>query len=36
MPVELLVPVVIFVLGVVVAVKLGSIGIERVAENDKK
>lgn len=36
MPVELLVPVVIFVLGVVVAVKLGSIGIERVAEGDQK
>lgn len=36
MPVELLVPVVIFVLAVVVAVKLGSIGIERVAESEKK
>jgi hypothetical protein len=36
MPVELLVPVTIFVLGVVVAIKLGSLGIERVAESQKK
>lgn len=35
MPVELLVPITIFVLGVVVAVKLGSIGIQRVEENSK-
>jgi hypothetical protein len=32
MPVELLVPVVIFVLGVVVAVALGSAGIARITE----
>lgn len=32
MPVELLVPVVIFGLGVVVAMSLGSMGIERIIE----
>ena len=36
MPVEILVPITIFVLGVVVAIKLGSIGIQRVAEGSKK
>jgi hypothetical protein len=36
MPVELLVPVVIFLLGVFVSIKLGSIGIERVSEGAKK
>lgn len=35
MPVEILVPVVIFVMGVIVATKLGSIGIQRVAEGQK-
>ena len=35
MPVELLVPVVIFALGVVVAVYLSSMGIERIVENKK-
>jgi len=32
MPVELLVPIAIFVLGVIVAINLGSIGIERINE----
>lgn len=32
MPVELLVPVVIFALGVVVAISCASIGIERITE----
>jgi hypothetical protein len=32
MPVELLVPIAIFVLGVVVATVLGSIGIERITD----
>lgn len=32
MPVELLVPISIFVLGVIVAVALGSMGIERITE----
>jgi len=32
MPVELLVPIVIFVLGVIVATFLGSIGIERITD----
>ena len=36
MPVELLVPVVIFALGVVIAVYLGSMGIERIVEQNKK
>lgn len=36
MPVELLVPVVIFSLGVVVAVSLSSMGIERIVEQNKK
>ena len=36
MPVELLVPIFIFVLGVIVSVKLGGIGIERVSEGARK
>jgi hypothetical protein len=32
MPVELLVPIAIFVLGVVVAIALGSMGIQRITE----
>ncbi len=32
MPVELLVPVVIFALGVVVAIHLGGMGIDRIVE----
>jgi len=36
MPIELLVPITIFVLGIVVAVSLASIGIERVVEANKK
>jgi len=33
MPVELLVPIFIFLLGVVVAVKLGSMGISMITED---
>lgn len=36
MPVELLVPIVIFSLGIVVAITLGSMGIERIVEKDIK
>jgi hypothetical protein len=36
MPIELLVPVTIFALGVVVAVYLGSMGIECIVEDNKK
>jgi hypothetical protein len=36
MPVELLVPVVIFGLGVVVAISLSTMGIERITESSKK
>ena len=36
MPIELLVPIVIFGLGVVVSISLGSLGIERIIEEDKK
>jgi hypothetical protein len=36
MPIELLVPIAIFVLGIVVSVRLGSIGIERIVEANKK
>lgn len=36
MPIELLVPIAIFVLGIVVSVSLSSIGIERVIEANKK
>lgn len=32
MPVELLVPIAIFVLGVIVAISLGSTGIDRIKE----
>jgi hypothetical protein len=32
MPVELLVPIAIFVLGVVVAISLANIGIERITD----
>lgn len=35
MPVELLVPIVIFLLGVVVSVSLTSLGIERITEGKK-
>lgn len=36
MPIELLVPISIFVLGVILAVKLGSIGIQRIVESQGK
>lgn len=36
MPVELLVPVAIFVLGVIVAVSVSTMGIERIADSDAK
>jgi hypothetical protein len=36
MPIELLVPIIIFVLGIVVSVNLSSLGIERVVEANKK
>jgi hypothetical protein len=36
MPIELLVPITIFLLGVVVSVSLSSIGIERIVEGNKK
>jgi len=36
MPVELLVPVVIFGLGVVIATSLSTMGIERIVEASKK
>ncbi len=36
MPVELLVPIAIFLLGVVVSVSLSSIGIDRIVEDNKK
>jgi hypothetical protein len=36
MPIELLVPVVIFALGVAVAIYLGSMGIECIVEEKKK
>jgi len=36
MPIELLVPIAIFGLGIVVSVTLGGIGIERVVEANKK
>ena len=35
MPIELLVPIAIFLLGVVVAISLSNIGIERVVEGNK-
>ena len=36
MPIELLVPITIFVLGIVVSVSLSSLGIERIVEGNKK
>jgi hypothetical protein len=36
MPIELLVPITIFVLGIVVAFRLSSLGIERIVESSKK
>lgn len=36
MPIELLVPIAIFLLGVVVAVSLSSLGIELIVEGNKK
>ncbi len=36
MPVELLVPIVIFSLGIIVAISLGTMGIERIVEKDIK
>ncbi len=36
MPIELLVPVTIFVLGVAVAIYLSSMGIECIVEENKK
>ena len=36
MPIELLVPIVIFFGGVVVSMSLGGMGIERVVESNKK
>jgi hypothetical protein len=36
MPIELLVPIGIFVLGIVVSVTLSSLGIERIIEGEKK
>jgi hypothetical protein len=36
MPIELLVPITIFVLGVLVSVKLSSMGIDCIIEEDKK
>lgn len=36
MPIELLVPIAIFVLGVIVASSLTTLGIERIIEANKK
>lgn len=36
MPIELLVPIAIFGLGIVVSVVLGGVGIDLVAKNNKK
>jgi hypothetical protein len=36
MPIELLVPIIIFSLGVVIAISLSSTGIELIVENSKK
>ena len=36
MPIELLVPIIIFSLGVVIAINLSGIGIERIVEGGKK
>lgn len=36
MPIEILVPLTIFVLGIVVSVSLSSLGIERIIQEEKK
>ncbi len=36
MPVELLVPVIIFATGAILALKLGGMGIDMIVENSKK
>lgn len=36
MPIELLVPITVFLLGVVVSISLTSMGIERIVETNKK
>lgn len=36
MPIELLVPIIIFSLGVVIAIKLSGAGIDLIVENSKK
>ncbi len=36
MPIELLVPITIFLLGVVAAISLASMGIDRIVEANKK
>ncbi len=36
MPIELLVPVVIFALGIAVAIHLSGMGIDRIVEQSKK
>lgn len=36
MPIELLVPITIFLLGILVAIKLASLGIERTIEANKR
>ena len=36
MPIELLVPLTIFVLGMVISVSLSGLGIERITEDNKK
>lgn len=36
MPVELLVPIVIFVIGILVSIATTSLGIERIVEGQKK
>lgn len=36
MPIELLVPIIIFTLGTILAVKLGGMGIELITEGQKK
>lgn len=36
MPIELLVPIAIFLLGMVVSARLSSLGIERIIEGNKK
>jgi hypothetical protein len=36
MPIELLVPIFVFSLGIVIAISLSSMGIERIIESNKK